>query len=94
MTGQASTASRAPIDSATFSDEDRSKDKFFSAIAELSNAMINAHGRDFAMGALILGARFIAENKTFTKTSDDAGCCGGACRSDSKHQHDHTHHKT
>jgi hypothetical protein len=29
--------------------------------------MIFAHGKDFAMGALILTARFIAEGKPLTK---------------------------
>ena len=29
--------------------------------------MIAAHGKDFAMGALILTARFIAEEKPLTK---------------------------
>lgn len=75
------------------SDEDRSKDKFFHEVAVLSNSMIAAHGRDFAMGALILAARFIAENKALTTEppsqdvhkSEGAACCGGA------HHHDHNH---
>ena len=28
--------------------------------------MVQAHGKDFSMGALVLAARFIAENKPFT----------------------------
>jgi hypothetical protein len=76
------------------SEEDRSKDKFFQEIAVLSNSMIAAHGRDFAMGALILAARFIAENKAFTKDTSGEACCGGACQSGSNHKHDHAHHKS
>ena len=73
----------------SLSEEDRSKDIFFQRIAELANDMISAHGRDFAMGALILGARFIAENKPLTKTEPEAACgCG------SHHHHAHHHPKT
>lgn len=49
------------------SEEDRSKDDFFVKIAEISEAMIDRHGKDFAMGALILSARFIAEGRPLTK---------------------------
>jgi hypothetical protein len=45
--------------------EEASKDRFFQEIAELAERMIAAHGRDFSMGALVLAARFIAENKPF-----------------------------
>jgi hypothetical protein len=48
------------------SEEDRSKDEFFVKLARLAEAMIAAHGKDFAMGALILSARFIAEGKSLT----------------------------
>lgn len=44
-----------------------SKDVFFKKLAELSTAMIDEHGKDFAMGALLLAARFVAENKPFEK---------------------------
>lgn len=44
-------------------DEDLSKDRFFERAGELAQEMIAAHGKDFAMGALILTARFIAEGK-------------------------------
>ncbi|UEM02295.1 hypothetical protein JL101_020145 [Skermanella rosea] len=43
--------------------EDASKDEFFKRLADLSQEMIAAHGEDFTMGALILGARYIAEKK-------------------------------
>ncbi|MBR0873343.1 hypothetical protein JQ633_23510 [Bradyrhizobium tropiciagri] len=42
-----------------------SKDHFFKELAELSERMIAAHGKEFSMGALVLAARFIAENKSF-----------------------------
>ena len=45
------------------SDEEASKDEFFKRLANLSEEMIAAHGEDFTMGALILGARYIAEKK-------------------------------
>jgi hypothetical protein len=78
---------------AKLSKEERSKDEFFKRIALLSEAMINAHGREFAMGALVLAARFIAENKAFTKPAEQAACgCGSAHGHD--HHHHHPHHKT
>lgn len=50
--------------------EDDNKDLFFAELAGLAERMINDHGREFAMGALVLAARFIAENKPFTRKSD------------------------
>ena len=37
------------------------KDIFFAQLARLSDEMIAAYDKDFAMGALVLAARFIAE---------------------------------
>ncbi|MDQ0475101.1 hypothetical protein [Labrys wisconsinensis] len=51
------------------SSEDESKDRFFKELAELSERMIAAHGREFSMGALVLAARFIAENKPFVRAA-------------------------
>ena len=48
-------------------EEDRSKDECFVKLAHVAEGMIAAHGKDFAMGALILTARFIAEGKPLTK---------------------------
>ncbi len=45
------------------SDESSSKDHFFERLGLLSDEMIEAHGKDFTMGALVLAARFIAEGK-------------------------------
>ncbi|VDC32274.1 hypothetical protein [Pseudogemmobacter humi] len=43
--------------------EDASKDAFFARIAEISQEMIAAHGKDFAMGTLVLAARWIASDR-------------------------------
>ncbi len=52
------------------SDEDTSKDAYFSRVGQLAEAMIAAHGKDFAMGTLVLAARFIAEGKPLIRTSE------------------------
>ena len=54
-------------DTDLLSEEDRSKDEFFVKLAQVAEGMIAAHGKDFAMGALILTARFIAEGKPLIK---------------------------
>jgi hypothetical protein len=65
------TTNAPPVQSAgLLSEEDRSKDEFFVKLARLGDAMIAAHGKDFAMGALILSARFIAEGRPLTKRVD------------------------
>jgi hypothetical protein len=56
------TATRLP-------NEAESKDHFFKELAELSERMIAAHGKEFSMGALVLAARFIAENKPFERSA-------------------------
>lgn len=43
--------------------EDESKDEFFERLARLSEEMVAKHGKDFSMGALVLAARWIAENR-------------------------------
>ncbi|WP_292543640.1 hypothetical protein [Mesorhizobium sp.] len=43
--------------------DDESKDEFFERLAKLSEEMVAKHGRDFSMGALVLAARWIAENR-------------------------------
>jgi hypothetical protein len=55
----------SPIDG--LSAEDKSKDRFFVQVGELAEAMIAAHGKDFAMGTLLLSARFIAEGRPLIK---------------------------
>jgi hypothetical protein len=54
-------------DAGQLTEEDRSKDEFFLKLADVAEAMIAAHGKDFAMGALVLTARFIAEGRALTK---------------------------
>jgi len=49
--------------------EGESKDRFFKELAELSERMIAAHGKEFSMGALVLAARFIAENRPFSRNA-------------------------
>lgn len=49
--------------------EAESKDQFFQELAELSERMITAHGKEFSMGALVLAARFIAENRPFERNA-------------------------
>lgn len=49
--------------------EAESKDLFFKELAELSERMIAAHGKEFSMGALVLAARFVAENKPFERNA-------------------------
>jgi hypothetical protein len=48
-------------------EEEKSKDVFFVQLAEITEAMIAKHGADFAMGTLVLSARFIAEGKPLIK---------------------------
>ena len=55
------------------SEEDRSKDAFFIQIAEVAEAMIARHGRDFAMGTLVLSAKFIAEGRPLINRTDGGG---------------------
>ncbi len=50
--------------SQALTEEDRSKDDFFVRLAQLAEAMIARHGKEFAMGTLVLSARFIAEGKS------------------------------
>ena len=51
-------------------EEDRSKDAFFVQLAEIAEAMIGQHGKDFAMGTLLLSAKFIAEGKPLSNRTD------------------------
>jgi hypothetical protein len=55
------------------SEEDRSKDAFFVQIAEIAGAMIARHGKDFAIGSLVLSAKFIAEGKPLIDRTSGGG---------------------
>lgn len=46
-----------------------SKDQFFERLGALADAMMAAYGKDFAMGALILSARFVAEGAPSEETT-------------------------
>jgi hypothetical protein len=39
------------------------KEQFFERLGAVADEMIGAYGKDFALGALILTARFVAEGK-------------------------------
>ena len=54
------------------SQDTTSKDYFFAQLATLSDAMIAAHGKDFAMGAMVLAARFIAEGEARERAAVEA----------------------
>jgi hypothetical protein len=43
--------------------EEQSKDAFFEQLAKISEEMVAKHGKEFSMGALVLAARWIAENR-------------------------------
>jgi hypothetical protein len=60
------------METSTMTPEEKSKDVFFVQLARLTEAMVAEHGKDFAMGTLILSARFIAEGKPLIKRDDDA----------------------
>ena len=66
LTGKSQTSQ---IDNAgtELSDEDKSKDVFFERAGRLSEEMIAKHGKDFAMGVLVLAARFVAEGRPLRK---------------------------
>ncbi len=50
------------------SEDEQSKDDFFAEVGDIAERMIAKHGKDFAMGVLIIGARFIAEGKPLTRS--------------------------
>ncbi len=54
-------------------DETASKDVFFQELAGIANAMTAAHGKDFAMGALVLAARFLAEGEARERAAATEG---------------------
>lgn len=43
--------------------EEQSKDRFFQQLAKVAEEMVEEHGKDFAAGALVLAARWVAENR-------------------------------
>lgn len=63
----------APSRPMELSEEDMSKDAFFVQMAEISEAMIARHGKDFAIGTLVLSAKFIAEGKPLINRTSGGG---------------------
>ena len=53
-------------------DDSAGKDVFFQQLASIANAMTAAYGKDFAMGALVLAARFIAEGDARERAAAEA----------------------
>jgi hypothetical protein len=64
---------QAPPSQTEPSGDDESKDVFFIQVAELAEAMIARHGRDFAIGTLVLAAKFIAEDRSLIKRDTENG---------------------
>jgi hypothetical protein len=64
---------RAPPQQLELSEEERSKDAFFVQIAEIAEAMIARHGKDFAIGAFVLAAKFIAEGRPPVNRNNGGG---------------------
>ena len=56
--------------------EDKSKDELFVRMAFVADSMLKAHGKDFAMGTLLLAARFIAEGKPLIKRKQETEATG------------------
>jgi hypothetical protein len=52
---------------AELTDEEKSKDAFFQRIALIGEEMIAEHGREFAVGAFVLAARWISEGRMGAK---------------------------
>ena len=46
--------------------EEQSKDRYFQQLAKVAEEMVAEHGKDFAAGALVLAARWVAENRLDT----------------------------
>src|ERR1700732_5426539 len=65
-----SMAQHQPVESSAQTEEERSKDEFFRRLAVVGEDMIAAHGKDFAIGALVLLARFLVEGKELAKRSE------------------------
>jgi hypothetical protein len=63
------------------SEEDRSKDAFFVQVAEMAEAMIARHGKEFAIGALVLAAKFLAEGRPLVNRGIGNGEAADAAKS-------------
>jgi hypothetical protein len=63
------------------SEEDKSKDAFFVQVAETAEAMIARHGNDFAIGTLVLAAKFIAEGRPLINRGAGSGKAASTTKS-------------
>ncbi len=52
------------------SEEERSKDHYFSELSKVSEEMYKKHGKEFAMGALVMAAQWIAKNRQTSEKID------------------------
>jgi hypothetical protein len=71
---------RAPPQQLESSEEERSKDAFFVQVAEIAEAMIARHGRDFAIGTFVLAAKFVAEGKPLINRTNGGGETAGTIK--------------
>jgi hypothetical protein len=58
-------------------DEEKSKDAFFAQVAQTAEAMIARHGKEFAIGTLVLAAKFIVESRPLIKRDIGHGEAAG-----------------
>jgi hypothetical protein len=63
-------AETSTMEAPALTNEERSKDELFRRLAVVGEDMIAAHGKDFAIGALVLLARFLVEGKELAKPSE------------------------
>lgn len=59
-------------------EEDRSKDAFFAQVGQIAEAMIARHGHEFAIGTLVLAAKFVAEGRSLASRGAEAGGAASA----------------
>ncbi len=72
-TAVAPRGAQAAPEQTELSEDDRSKDAFFVQVAELAEAMIVRHGKEFAIGTLVLAAKFIAEGRPLVNRDNEDG---------------------
>nr|WP_244422853.1 hypothetical protein [Bradyrhizobium sp. ORS 278] len=66
--------------SAEPTDNDRSKDAFFAQVGAIAEAMIARHGSEFAIGTLVLAAKFVAEGRSLVSRGAEADGAAGAAK--------------
>lgn len=64
--------------SAEPTEEDRSKDAFFAQVGAIAEAMIARHGNEFAIGTLVLAAKFVAEGRSLASRGGEPGGAASA----------------